>query len=643
MELYYKVIIFSVPILIAIKIIFDTRGICFFSGHNQTDNEKMVRMAQEIRFWDWPSKMHSIPYGRGQLREYWVLGLNIISKMLKNKFSDHLNVILAISANLVSSILLYFIVGNYFSPGVGFMVALLYITCFWPYHVAIYIGHVHLAQMFFLFAVYCLQLTGSAGYIYQFAFFFSAGILSAVSFASSSASRKYLPLILAAFLYASRDYLVIPWHDISGFFSLNNWGLFGVLTSVVLISWLVISQNKKLVSALLKKMVRKDWTDEKGADFISRFTAGIFKTLILLVIFCVFFVKNNVFYIYTALYGSGVLLVIIHLLLPFLKLPENINRYRSFLNTSSWATHFNCYKDQVKTFGKKLPESFRGEGLPWIPRFFWRVMPVILILYVMSVLVMGGHQILEVLQENKLVMAAVGDFIWLLGISLLPIIMVEATKGLQVGKSYLPSIMGFLFMIGVSLQISLIFAVLNGLLMVWWGTALAFVFLQFILSIYVFYGDVLPARMAPYRLRNILHMLKVKEFYTYDNPYNEPLVRTMLYTYPDEFKVHYIKSIADVKEGVIVVPGTSSKSVSMESTQYAIENGDFTGDRALNQLYADRKIEKLAMARIKTMGCSRIFVHESEVTSYRDLILKQIADHDRWLANAWVLSASSIK
>ena len=80
----------------------------------------------------------------------------------------------------------------------------------------------------------------------------------------------------------------------------------------------------------------------------------------------------------------------------------------------------------------------------------------------------------------------------------------------------------------------------------------------------------------------------------------------------------------------------------MESQQLAILNGDFREDEILNELYKNKDIEKLAISKIITRGCSKYFVLESEVTGYRDLILNQVSEYDRWIANAWILSAEEV-
>ena len=97
----------------------------------------------------------------------------------------------------------------------------------------------------------------------------------------------------------------------------------------------------------------------------------------------------------------------------------------------------------------------------------------------------------------------------------------------------------------------------------------------------------------------------------------------MLYSFPDEFEVKYIKRISDIKRGYLVVPQTSAKSVSMETQKEAIDYGDFVKDPELDQLIVSGQIEEIAVARIPTLGNSKYFAQESEVTSYLDLMLKE--------------------
>ena len=98
-----------------------------------------------------------------------------------------------------------------------------------------------------------------------------------------------------------------------------------------------------------------------------------------------------------------------------------------------------------------------------------------------------------------------------------------------------------------------------------------------------------------------------------------------------------IDDLSEVSKGVIVIPPVSSKSVAQETQEYAIINGDFDKDHSLNNLLQDKSIEASAVMKIPTVGSSKYYVHESEVTSYRDVVLKQISDDDRWLGNAWIL------
>jgi hypothetical protein len=43
------------------------------------------------------------------------------------------------------------------------------------------------------------------------------------------------------------------------------------------------------------------------------------------------------------------------------------------------------------------------------------------------------------------------------------------------------------------------------------------------------------------------------------------------------------------------------------------------------------------------MGTSRKWVHEDEVTSYRELLLKDITEYDRWRALGWIIDVPKLR
>ena len=139
MDIFIYSMVFLLPILAALKIIHDTEGVCYFGPALSSDNEKVVRASLEISALDWPSKMQSIEYNRSQLREYWTIFLHLLGKIKKDNLSDHMNITLALIANSVSSILIFFVFKILFGTEIGFIIFLLYLTSFWPYYVAVYI------------------------------------------------------------------------------------------------------------------------------------------------------------------------------------------------------------------------------------------------------------------------------------------------------------------------------------------------------------------------------------------------------------------------------------------------------------------------------------------------------------------------
>ncbi|MBD3271710.1 MAG: hypothetical protein GF384_04130 [Elusimicrobia bacterium] len=628
---------------IAITIIVDTRGVCFAGGWNQTDNEKMLKAASSLHLRDWPSTVHNVSTGRAQLREYWVLGLSLLMKLRSQKqYSDHLNIILGIAANAVSSILIFLIMSIYTNPMVGFVIFLLYVTTFWPYQITFVIGHIHLSQMFFLSAILCLQITEIMGGYYKLLLFILAGMFTGISFASSSASRKFPPLVMVGLMFSLREHLIVPWQEPMLMMTSNRWALFGAVAIILIAGYstTVLLINK--IAVKIKHIFTINKTQENVSMLVKAFVKKVFPVLMGISIFLIFMAKDMYPIWYAALFSVGLFIIMLHILLPISSLKKNISRYYHFLNVSSWASHFNAYPDKIKTFGKMLPNHFRGEGLPWIPRFFWRIIPVIIVLYVAGVLFIL-YDAMNTATGLPLV-SALGNALMVIGISIMPLIISEVSGSLQVGKAYFPALIGFLFLIGKALDTRVItIHQPNGLHYAGISIVGAAILWQFVSSVYFYYTDILPGRMAPTRLRNELLNHHIKTFYTYDNPYNDSFVKTMLYSYPREFQVKYVNKLSDVpRTGYMVIPGTSSKSEAMESQSYSIVHGDFTEDPWLNMLYKTKALETLAISKLRTRGCSSIYVCETEVTGYRDLILGQISAYDRWISHGWILPAEAV-
>ena len=644
---FFDIPVVVIPALVGIALIFATRGICYFQGHRSTDNEKIVKMAGEFNLLSWPSRMHAIPYGRGHLREYWVIATKLLMKITGIKDSDHVNVVLALIANIASAILIFYIARSYFGAVPALFVFLLYVTCIWPYHVAIYMGHVHLSQAFFLSSILALRLTDEYSAL-SFFFYLASGLLIGISFSSSSASRKFPVLFVAAFLYQTRDLFVLPTNTEFDTGHLINGAPIAVFAGFLLVLVAVVAFTKPFGTAivnLLNRRLGRDWSDVKRSDFarhVSKQLRG-FAVFSIAVLAMFYIIQPDArWYANAGIYLAGIFLIAAHVLSP--DIIVNALRYIRWLNPADWASHFRIYKSHEKEiFGRTLPINFRGEGIRWVPRFLMRMIPAVVVTYLVAGATIIGIYIFRVVSGDHSLIEAFLIVASLVIVSLLPILIAEQTRSLQVGKSYFSSLIGLLLLIGVAAGAIDGFdrPIAVSALVISAGVIVLLV--QGAVTTRGLIRDLLPARMGPSRLYDFLKDSGVKVFYTYDNPYNNGFVQTMLYSHPGKFEVKYIDSISDVGAGIVVVPPTSSKSLAMESDSFGVQNGDFRTDRALAELLDSRRIEDIALAKINTFGSSRYFVHESEVTSYRDIILKQIGDNDRWLGHGWVIDAKNLR
>jgi len=273
--------------------------------------------------------------------------------------------------------------------------------------------------------------------------------------------------------------------------------------------------------------------------------------------------------------------------------------------------------------GINITADFRAPLLQWLPRVSWRIAPI-------QTLLLAGLLLITLSSSAYLT-----SKISMLLIASLPILWGELTRTTRSLRTYSPSIMGILVFMGYSVH-----SALSNITNFWTYIIIATGAIG-IHQARLFFIDAYPSRMAVPNLIDVLDKYNIREFYTYETRYNDALAGAINLEMPGKYKIHYIDSLSDVRKGWIVIPPTNSKSPSMECVPEAIE-GDFKRDPKLNELLTTRKIEKLAIAKFKTLSSSKIWAQEADVSTYVDLILKEIGGNERFRGYAWLINAESL-
>jgi hypothetical protein len=605
-----------------------TRDITFFSNGTMqynsscTDQEKMLTSAKVYNFFSWPSKMHTIKNNRAQLREFWFIFAAIFCKIFR-KNDEFINVFLSTLSHFLSCILIFLIANKFFNYNTGLIVALLYLTSLWTYQVVIWFGHVIFSQFWFLLSVYFLTFYNPHNSHYNTLLSFISGLFVAVCFYSSSSSRKFPPITFFIFLYFN----IFEINSLK-FFDYKNYIFYLILLLTLGVLFFIYFFTKSKIKNFIILKTEKQKTEEVKIELKKIYMKNfnnffllliviifLLKILIFSVEFPFIFIKNFVFFL------LGLSLVSLYILGPnFL---ANIARYGAWLESgSSWGNHFASYPKNF--FGRIIPKDFIAPRI-WILNYFNKICPLIFYLYIFSALS------LFFIKDS-----IYSKFMYLF-LSLLPIIILEITKSPRIGRAYHPSLISFLILISYSFynlsnnneEIIYIFYML--------------IFINFVISVYIFFDDVLPSRMAPAYLHKFLKKNKINSISTYKSPFNDGFISPMKIRFPKSIRVNFSKSIKKSKDRYFVVPPTTSKSVSCETISKIINNGDFRDDFFLNSLLDSKQIEKVSIKKFKTFGSSKFFTAESEVTGYRDLCLNEINYQDRYLGLAWVIDTKLIK
>jgi hypothetical protein len=618
------VILFSIVINMCVAYL--TRGLTFYGA--ETDNEKIVIAAAQAGKWGWPAGMHRYAAGKARMKEAAVIALAAMQRLIGDKKSDYALVTLCILSNSISAVLIYLILANYFNPVVGMVGATLFITSFWPQLIALWGGVVAVSQVFCLFAIYFVQL----------GWYFPSGAMLGLTLFSSASSRKYLPLILAAFLWSLRHKMIFSGGHV--IFA----ALFGAALVYALLVFLIKNGIRPLVKAMyleqapvfLNKLIknRKEKGLEYYLDYADEKTGSLLKILAGLALYLIISgsVANNVgfwgahFYLLT---GFGVVAF-------WLNYPDIFENLRSYYFYSQygkpvWRSRFYTYKEYFMSIGRSIKDDMRGAGWPWLVKYFTLMVPLPSLLFSLSLVSFAFYSV------NLL---AAGAMV-LLGLS--PILVGELTGGVQVGRSYYPGFIGLLLLIGFNVYY--ISEIIPVSFRIWlWSSLITCIILNAAWNIWIFLSDVLPARMAVTYLMKKLGGLRTAKIYSYATPYNDSFVNAMPKNQKDNYSIELINSLKEAKAGYVVIPGTNSRASIMSDYQLAhSKNKIYEMDPLLNQLIESKKIRNYAIASFKTIGTSRFWIHEDEVSSYRDLILKEVTESDRWRGYAWILDVSKFK
>lgn len=621
-------------------------GVTFMSIGS--DNQLHVLAAAHFSEWRRPSDMHRYGSGKTLMKDVCVLGVVVMQRLLGDKESDYPHLVLGLVTNSVSAVLVFLIASSYWNTEIGLLVWALLIACLWPYQLALYGAPICTGQMLFLSAIYCMDLAGQGTAPTAITLYFVSGLATGWLLFSSASSRKFLPLAGAAFIF-SQSHVIwdagISW-QLDGFISS---GIRIAATSLAILltigSIALLFTYKRIISAMYADrapgILNRLLTAKEVFD-LPHYLVKARQRVNLLMQVCLFtaaylmtslpIANTDMFYLYQVSVLSGLVIAVGVVTYP--NWLTNIRAYHGYSQMGN--ERFYLYREYFDRIGHPISDNMRGAGVLWLFRYFGRVTPTQFLLYLFSAALLIPLVVIEGDTSTTWQSAAV------LAISVAPTVVAEVTGCPQMGRAYYPALIGMLLLIGYS---GFLFheELASGGRLIFWCVAGSVLVAGAVRTLWLMIDDVLPARMGPARLKQKLESLEVKQFYTYDIRYNDAFVGVLPSKFLEDTNVHYIESVKDVTSGLIVVPGTSSKAWNMESIIWRDNFRDFEADAALNYLIDSKTIDRCAVASFKTFGTSRIWLNDSEVPSYRELILKEISEYDRLRGRGWILDANKVQ
>jgi len=635
--------IIIITIIVSLGVSWLARGI-IFEGINH-DSYKQVNAAAHFSDWGgWPSGMHRFGDGKAWMKDVGVLLLVLSQLIFKDKKGFYPLFIVSNFANAVSAILVFLVAQSYWGTNIGFFLFILYFFCFWPFQIVLVGGLQGVAQMLFLLSIYTLQQTEQVLSFSNITLFTVSGFLFGLINFSSASGRKLIPVFISALVYHLSNFKTLPWLFYETDYAAYIGGsvLIGFAVMLMVVLGIVSFFYKKITRLIYEdrfsflKFLSKDKHDIeyyycKIRKIVRELTGMIYficGTIILISVY----LSQDESYILLGCVFLGTISVFFLFMAPNFK--QNIIGYYLYWTIESdWGSHYNLYNDYFKKeYGKVFKKG--KEGWIWYLKFYWRMIPFHTLLYVSTIIYIPLVLIVRPVEE------LIG-FVLLTLISLMPIIWGETTTGPKASLAMYTSFITLFLPVGYSMHISHI----NEISLVGIDVS-AFIWLFLALSsawnIYIFLTDTLPCRLTVHRIMKTLDKNNIKKFFTYDTLFNSPLTDVIKDFFPDKYDIQYISSINEIKSGYLLVPCTSSKAAYYQSAGKIGPVGDYKADEALNSIIETREIQKFSVASFKTFGNSKYWQQIGNVVSFRDLILKEVNDEDRFRGYAWLLDVKKI-
>jgi hypothetical protein len=298
-----------------------------------------------------------------------------------------------------------------------------------------------------------------------------------------------------------------------------------------------------------------------------------------------------------------------------------------FVINNDWGSHFRLYKDY---FFKKYAKEYnlRSSGIFWYFKFYFRMIPFHFIIYF---LILIYFLIKGLFFHNN-------SYLFLIYylVSILPIIWSHFTDGpkaslpfyttfisifIPIGFFYLDhnnlkTLYNFHYFIEISVYILLILSILY--------------------NIIVYINDIHPSRLTIKYVLKFLKKQNARKIYTIRSEFSEPFTDIIEKYYSDKVEIVYIGSFNEINSGFLFVPCLNSKASYYQSSRVGYDINLNKNNDVIN-LIRNNQNKNIIIYKFKSLGSSKFWQHLGDVVSFRDLILKEVSEEDRYIGHAWIL------